>query len=703
MVYSPNMKTLYLYGPPASGKSTLAKSLAKEFGRMYVDLDEEIVRQEGLSIPEIFASKGESEFRRIESRILRELNYPIVALGGGTLLDPSNRAFAEENGFVAVLDVDDATIAARIAAGGNSRPLGDKSAERRAHYASFAHHVKSDTKIILPRKLRGAITPPVSKSHLHRLLIAEFLSGGTIPRADAGECADIDATRRCIASLDNARKSGLDKAILDCGESGSTLRFFAPIAAALGIKAEFVRRGRLADRPMIEYDGLKGGLHELRGDVSSQFVTGLLFALPLIEEDSEICFTTPLQSRGYVDMTLQVLEQYGIKIKETDAGFIIKGSQKYVSLCAIEPEADWSGAAFWFAANALGSEITINGLNSRSRQPDAVIADLVEMVKRGEKVDVSGCPDNYPALAVVNRALGANAVFVGTERLKIKESDRLAAMEDVFANPYDVDPKNDHRIAMAAAVYATSLDSPVLIHTSGCVSKSYPGFWDELKMDLYAVTGWPLVKTSSPAIHNAEYVKAARKAEMISYPAKTVEEALRFAERCDVKGMAVTIPHKESVMKYLDFIDEAARKIGAVNTVIFRDGKKLGYNTDDPGFSEAILAFTGRDSLKGFKVALLGAGGAAKAVFAALERLGAEVEVFHRRALTGGFNLIVNATPVDPIEDYKFAGNELVYDLRYEPPVTSLMERASASGCRVCNGYSMLEAQARGQLQLMKF
>ena len=700
MVYFSTVKTLYLYGPPASGKSTLAKSLAKEFGRMYVDLDEEIVRRVGLTIPEIFKSKGEAEFRRIESETLRELNYPIVALGGGTLLDPANRAFAEENGFVAVLDVDDATIAARIAADGNTRPLGDKLAERRAHYASFAHHVKSDSKILLPRKLRGAITPPVSKSHLHRLLIAEFLAGGALPAQNAGECADIDATRRCIAALDEAKKRGLKSAILDCGESGSTLRFFAPIAAALGIKAEFIRRGRLADRPMIEYDGLKGGLHELRGDVSSQFVTGLLFALPLINEDSEIRFTSPLQSRGYVDMTLQVLERYGIEIKELKTGFSIRGSQEYVSPGAIKPEADWSGAAFWFAANALGSEITIEGLDNSSRQPDAVIAEFIDKVKRGETVDVSSCPDNYPALAVVNKALGANATFIGTERLKIKESDRLKAMEDVFDNPYDVDPKNDHRIAMAAAIYATTLNSPVIIHTSGCVSKSYPRFWDELRMDLYAVTGWPLVKTSSPEIHNAAHAKSARKAEMISYPAKTIEEALLFAERSNVKGMAVTIPHKESVMAYLDWIDDRAREIGAVNTVVFKDGKKFGYNTDEIGFSKAILEFTGRSDLSGMKVALLGAGGAAKAVLVALKRLGAEVEVFHRRPLTEGFELIVNATPVDPIEEYTFSGSELVYDLRYEPKITPLMERALAKGCKVCNGYSMLEAQAEGQLRL---
>lgn len=694
------MKTLYIYGPPASGKSTLAKRLARESGRMYVDLDEEIVRRAGCTIPEIFNTDGESAFRALEGEVLRQVKAPIVALGGGTLLDPANRAFAEENGFVVVLDVDDATIAGRIAAGGDSRPLGDKLAERRAHYASFAHHAGRDTRILLPRKLRGAITPPVSKSHLHRLLIAEFLSGGAVGSCGEGECADIDATRRCIAALAAARDTGSNTAVLDCGESGSTLRFFAPIAAALGIKAEFVRRGRLADRPMITYDVLEGGVHELRGDVSSQFVTGLLFALPLIARDSEIRFTTPLQSRGYVDMTLQVLERYGIVIDETADGFSIRGSQRYVSPGPVEPEADWSGAAFWFAANALGSEIKIEGLSPASRQPDAVIGEFVEKVKRGETVDVSGCPDNYPALAVVNKALGANAVFTGTERLRIKESDRLAAMEDVFADPYDVDPRNDHRIAMAAAIYATSLDSPVIIHSSNCVEKSYPRFWEELSMSLYAVTGWPLAKTSSPAIHNAAHAAAGRKAEMISYPAETIEEALFFAERCDVKGMAVTIPHKESVMRYLDWIDDAAAKIGAVNTVVFKDGKKLGYNTDESGFAEAILAFTGRDDLSGLKAALLGAGGAAKAVKTALERLGASVEIFHRRALTDGFDLIVNATPVDPIEEYEFTGAELVCDLRYEPSETPLMARARAAGCRVSNGYSMLEAQARGQLSL---
>ena len=689
------MRTLYLYGPPASGKSTLARKLSRDFGRLSVDLDEAIVQKTGMSIPEYFAKYGESAFRRVESEVLRTVDAPIVALGGGTLLDAENRRYAEERGFVAVIDVDAETIAKRIEAAKGTRPLGDKLAERRAHYASFAHHIHPDTKVMLPRLLRGRVTPPPSKSHLHRLLIAEFLASGDFKSVQEHDCEDIAATKRCLLSL--KEKSPL----LDVGESGSTLRFLAPVAAALGVKPEFVKRGRLAERPAIEYDSLKPGVHELRGDISSQFVTGLLFALPLIDGDSEIRFTSPLQSRGYVDMTLDVIRSYGIKVEETATGFSVPGRQCYISPGEVNPEADWSGAAFWFVANALGSELTVDGLSDSSRQPDSAVLKLIELVKSGGEIDVSGCPDNYPALAALDFALGSKATFTGTERLRLKESDRLAAMESVFANPCDVDPRGDHRIAMASAILSTVAEGPTLIHGSSCVAKSYPGFWDEFRMSIYCVTGWPLKKTRSPELHNAAYAADGRKAEMVSYPAETVEEALRFAELTDVKGMAVTIPHKERVMDFLDEIDDAAREIGAVNTVVFSNGRKTGYNTDEPGFGEAICAFVGRPSLDGLKVALLGAGGAAKAVDCALERLGAAtVEVFHRRSLTEGFDLIVNATPVDPIPDYEFTGREMVYDLRYEPAETPLMARARAAGCKVENGFSMLVAQARLQRKL---
>lgn len=697
------MRTLYLYGPPASGKTTLARKLAREFGRPAVDLDAEIVRRTGRSIPDIFVAEGEAGFRRIESETLRAVSTPIVALGGGTLLDPSNRAYAEENGFVVVLDVDDETLARRIEAAQGTRPLGNRAAERRAHYASFAHHFGADDRIVLPRPLRGRITVPVSKSHLHRLLIAEFLSGATVPPIDAADCADIAATKRCLAALPTpAARGSVTAATLDCGESGSTLRFLAPLAAALGVKATYVRRGRLAERPMIDYDGLAAGVHELRGDVSSQFVTGLLFALPLMDGDSEIRFTTPLQSRGYVDMTLDVIRAFGIRVTEAEWGFAIPGNQRYrAPATPVSPEGDWSGAAFWFAANALGSEIQVAGLAANSHQPDRVVCELIDRIREGRgPVDVSGCPDLYPALAVVDALLGKQTVFTGTERLRIKESDRLAAMEEWRRSPTDVDTKGDHRIAMAAAIAALHSDGPALIHGASCVSKSYPGFWDELHMDLYLVTGWPLVKTRSPEIHNAAYAAEGRKAEMISYPSETIEGAMAFAALADVKGMAVTIPHKLSVMSLLDEIDPAARAIGAVNTVVFREGRKYGYNTDADGFAEALLAFCGRTDLAGMSVALLGAGGAAKAVDYALRRLGAKVTTYHRRPLDGVSDIIVNATPVDPISDYAFTGRELVYDLRYVPAETPLMARARAAGCRVENGFSMLQAQARGQRRL---
>ncbi len=455
----------------------MARRLAESAGISYVDLDEEIVRRQGRSIPEIFATDGEKAFRDIESGTLRDVTAPIVALGGGTLLRAANRKWAERHGFVVVLEVDDETIARRIEAQKGTRPLGNKLAERRPHYASFDHHADADTAILIPRHLKGSVTPPVSKSHLHRLLIALFLSGVKVKDlpVNGDEGADIDATLRCLKAIEDGGS------VLDCGESGSTLRFFAPLAAALGVKAEFVRRGRLAERPMIEYPTISPGLHELAGDVSSQFATGLLFALPLLAGDSEIRFTSPLQSRGYVDMTLDVISRFGISVEETPSGFLVPGNQKYSAPAEpVVPERDWSGGAFWHAANALGARITVEGLSMMSRQPDKAVCALIDSICNNGEVDVSGCPDNYPALAVVNHVLGAHAVFTGTERLRLKESDRISAMESVFASPDDVDPRNDHRIAMAAAILAMASGSPAVIHSASCVKKSYPGFWSEL-------------------------------------------------------------------------------------------------------------------------------------------------------------------------------------------------------------------------------
>ncbi len=212
---------------------------------------------------------------------------------------------------------------------------------------------------------------------------------------------------------------------------------------------------------------------------------------------------------------------------------------------------------------------------------------------------------------------------------------------------------------------------------------------------LYGVTGWPLEKTRSPEINNAAFAMEDEDAVMVPFPAKTAREAFDFMKAMGMKGMAVTIPHKLAIMPLLDRIDPFAKKVGAVNTVVAENGKYVGYNTDVEGFADALVAFAGE--VKGRRVALLGDGGAAQAVKVALKELGVKFSVFHRETPPQDYDILVNATPVDPIPDYKFTGRELVYDLRYVPEVTPLMARAAAAGCKVENGFSMLLSQARAQ------
>ena len=212
---------------------------------------------------------------------------------------------------------------------------------------------------------------------------------------------------------------------------------------------------------------------------------------------------------------------------------------------------------------------------------------------------------------------------------------------------------------------------------------------------LYGVTGWPLEKTRSPELHNAAFANEDEDAVMVPFPAKTAKEAFAFMKSMGMRGMAVTIPHKFEIMPLLDKIDKFAKKVGAVNTVVCENGKYVGYNTDVEGFADALSAFAG--DLHGKSAALLGDGGAAQAVKVALRELGVKFKVFHRETPPQGFDILVNATPVDPIPDYKFTGRELVYDLRYVPETTPLMARAAKAGCRVENGFSMLKSQARGQ------
>ena len=356
---------------------------------------------------------------------------------------------------------------------------------------------------IQPGKRTGSVKIPRSKSHEHRLLVADFLAGDYSRLVPAeGDSEDIIATKRCLEAL----KGDSQLAVLDCGESGSTRRFLGPVAAALGKSVTFLTRGRLSERPQLDYSELKSGLHELAGDVSSQFVTGLLFALPLLDGDSQIRFTTPLESRGYVDMTLRVLSGAGIYVAVRDDGFDVPGGQKYIAQPDTKVELDWSGAAFWSAMNSMGSVVMFDGLDAHSSQPDRAVSELAPRIAsawKGEQVDVSvsGCPDIFPALAVLAGASAGVTRFSGTRRLRLKESDRIAAMTDVlkrFGVDTDADEDSfvihgtggkfdggafhsfdDHRIAMAIAIGATVADGPVEIDNSECVAKSYPGFFDE--------------------------------------------------------------------------------------------------------------------------------------------------------------------------------------------------------------------------------
>lgn len=354
--------------------------------------------------------------------------------------------------------------------------------------------------LIEPGLRRGAVKIPPSKSHFHRILVAEALAGSMerVETVSAEDCDDIKATKRCLAAL----MSDEVQVELDVGESGSTLRFLAPLAAALGKRSVFKKAGRLSERPMMEYPSISPGVHELPGGVSSQFATGLIFALPLLDGDSEIRFSSRLESRGYVDMTLDVVRAYGIKVVESAGGFFIPGNQKYVvpkEESKRTAEKDWSGAAFWICANAIGNSIEMPELNGASRQPDRAVVEAVKSI--GGTIDVSEFPDSFPALTIAAACKSVQTTFTGISRLRLKESDRIAAMAEVLAG-FGVKTEvsalefrvlgtsgklksgsfktyDDHRIAMSIAIGATRAVASVEIDNSKCVAKSYPLFFQE--------------------------------------------------------------------------------------------------------------------------------------------------------------------------------------------------------------------------------
>lgn len=376
---------------------------------------------------------------------------------------------------------------------------------------------------ILPGTLKGAVTPPSSKSQTHRAVLALMLAQGEGKLSNLAVSQDIQATQDCVAALKSGQPAQADGLpLLDCGESGSTLRFLIPVALAVRGGGHFTGRGRLMERPQGPYirlfeekgilwkqEGacltvagqLEPGVYALPGNVSSQFITGLLYALPLLPGDSRIVLTTPLESRGYVDMTLDMLRRFDIKIEEQEDGFLVPGNQTYQAR-DLTLEADWSGAAFWYAANFLGAQVDIQGLNPDSVQGDRQIGTLYWKLARPGNVDIdlSQCPDLAPPLAVMAAVRKGTTRFVNAGRLRMKESDRLETIartlnalgakaqvgEDTLTlegldhlKGGTVDGCNDHRIAMMAAVAAVACKEPVTILGAECVKKSYPRFWED--------------------------------------------------------------------------------------------------------------------------------------------------------------------------------------------------------------------------------
>ena len=411
--------------------------------------------------------------------------------------------------------------------------------------------------IITPSKLRGSVKIPPSKSMAHRAIICASLSKGESVISNIDFSEDIIATIEGMKALganikveedkliingDNTLKNSNYK-IIDCNESGSTLRFLVPISLISNNKVNFIGRGNLGKRPLKTYyeifekqkikysyeeerlnlkiEGrLKGGEFKVKGNISSQFISGLLFSLPLLKEDSKIIITTELESKGYIDLTLDMIEKFGVAIKNNNyREFLIRGNQSYRPI-NYKVEGDYSQAAFYFVAGALGSEINCLDLDLSSYQGDKECIELLEKIGaklikskeralrvihgdlKGTTIDASQCPDIIPVLTVVSALSKGETRIINGERLRIKECDRLNAIctelnklgadikelkDGLIINGVkeflggEVYSHKDHRIAMSLAIASTRCKEEVIIREADCVKKSYPGFWEDFK------------------------------------------------------------------------------------------------------------------------------------------------------------------------------------------------------------------------------
>lgn len=393
----------------------------------------------------------------------------------------------------------------------------------------------------------GTVAAPPSKSYAHRLILASFLASlekdaGMQTVSNIALSEDIKATLDCVnalgcelsfdgnsVSMPGNSLSTSDRIVLECNESGSSMRFMLPVALALAGNAVVKGTPKLLSRGLGVYTNifddqgivyssdnnslsakgkLKSGVFKIDGSISSQFVTGLLFALPLLENDSRIEIMGELQSRPYVDITIDVLERYGISVRFEDNAILVPGGQHYHAVDSVCP-ADWSNAAFLDFFNYIGGKVNVTGLDSDSLQGDRIYKECFRMLDNGFcTIDVKNCIDLGPVLFTM-ASIKHGATFVNTRRLRIKESDRVADIctelaktgaefrieeNSVTIKPgtltdqtpeIEFDSHNDHRLAMSLAVLASVFGATV--KDCGAVAKSFPDFFEKIqKLDIFA-------------------------------------------------------------------------------------------------------------------------------------------------------------------------------------------------------------------------
>ena len=413
---------------------------------------------------------------------------------------------------------------------------------------------------VYPSILEGEVKIPPSKSMAHRAIICAALSDGFCKIENIDYSDDIIATIDAMNSLgskivkykDYIEVTGAygnsadieDIRVIDCNESGSTLRFLVPISLLFKGKNKFIGRGNLGKRPLTTYynifekqditysyeEGklnlivggeLKPGIFEIEGNVSSQFITGLLFTLPLLNDDSKIIITTEMESKGYIDLTLRAMSDFGIEVINNDyKEFIIKGNQRYKAR-NYRVEGDYSQAAFFLCADSLGNNVLCKDLDLNSLQGDKEVIDILERMNvvfnandigvkgttNGELtstvIDGSQCPDIIPVLTSVAALTKGTTEIINAGRLRIKECDRLAAVTselnklgakiiekedglvvtgvEKLQGGVDVWSHKDHRIAMTLAIASTRCEEPIVIKDYECIAKSYPNFFEDFK------------------------------------------------------------------------------------------------------------------------------------------------------------------------------------------------------------------------------